>query len=141
MVLRLNSALGGRAGTGSPPRVQARVARVTPPRSRSTPFPRVVSRATSRKGIAVPAWLIGGYRAANAGDLAAAIAFNGLVALVPTFLLLVSVAGLFLQRDRVLNTAILASLWALPPNEAQTYRLRGRRGRTSIRFDYVVPNG
>ena len=29
----------------------------------------------------------------------------------------------------------------LPPNEAQTYRLRGRRGTTSIRFDYVVPNG
>jgi hypothetical protein len=29
----------------------------------------------------------------------------------------------------------------LPPNEAQTYRLRGRREGASIRFDYVVPNG
>ena len=29
----------------------------------------------------------------------------------------------------------------LPPNAAQTYRLRGRRGAKSIRFDYVVPNG
>ena len=29
----------------------------------------------------------------------------------------------------------------LPAREAQTYRLRGRRGTTSIRFDYVVPNG
>jgi hypothetical protein len=29
----------------------------------------------------------------------------------------------------------------LPPNAAQTYRLRGRREQTSIRFDYVVPNG
>ena len=29
----------------------------------------------------------------------------------------------------------------LPPNAPQTYRLRGRKGSTSIRFDYVVPNG
>ena len=29
----------------------------------------------------------------------------------------------------------------LPPNAPQTYRLRGRKGTTSIRFDYVVPNG
>ena len=29
----------------------------------------------------------------------------------------------------------------LPPNAAQTYRLRGRRSSTSSRFDYVVPNG
>ena len=29
----------------------------------------------------------------------------------------------------------------LPPNEAQTHRLRGRREGASIRFDYVVPNG
>jgi hypothetical protein len=30
---------------------------------------------------------------------------------------------------------------SLPPDAAQTYRLRGRRGSTTIRFDYVVPNG
>jgi hypothetical protein len=29
----------------------------------------------------------------------------------------------------------------LPANAAQTYRLRARRDTTSIRFDYVVPNG
>jgi hypothetical protein len=29
----------------------------------------------------------------------------------------------------------------LPPNAAQTYRERGRRRATTIRFDYVVPNG
>jgi hypothetical protein len=29
----------------------------------------------------------------------------------------------------------------LPVHEAQTYRLRGTRGTTAIRFDYVVPNG
>ncbi|HEX8084824.1 MAG TPA: hypothetical protein VF529_11090 [Solirubrobacteraceae bacterium] len=30
---------------------------------------------------------------------------------------------------------------SLPPREAQTYRLRGRRDDTTIRFDYRVPNG
>jgi hypothetical protein len=29
----------------------------------------------------------------------------------------------------------------LPATAAQTYRERGRKGTTSIRFDYVVPNG
>jgi hypothetical protein len=29
----------------------------------------------------------------------------------------------------------------LQPNEAQTYRLRGRRDTTTIRFSYRVPNG
>jgi hypothetical protein len=29
----------------------------------------------------------------------------------------------------------------LPPNAAQTYRERGRRRTTTIRFDYRVPNG
>ena len=30
---------------------------------------------------------------------------------------------------------------ALAPSAAQTYALRGRRDGTTIRFDYVVPNG
>jgi hypothetical protein len=30
---------------------------------------------------------------------------------------------------------------SLPPNAAQTYRLRGTRGATIVRFDYVVANG
>ena len=29
----------------------------------------------------------------------------------------------------------------MPPNAAQTYRLRGVRDTTTIRFDYRVPNG
>jgi hypothetical protein len=29
----------------------------------------------------------------------------------------------------------------LRPHAAQTYTERGRRGSTTIRFDYVVPNG
>lgn len=30
---------------------------------------------------------------------------------------------------------------SLPPDAAQTFRERGRKGTTTIRFDYVVPNG
>ena len=30
---------------------------------------------------------------------------------------------------------------SLPPDAAQTFRLRGRNGTTTIRFDYRVPNG
>jgi hypothetical protein len=30
---------------------------------------------------------------------------------------------------------------SLPPTAAQTYRLRGVKGKTRINFDYVVPNG
>lgn len=33
------------------------------------------------------------------------------------------------------------SFKSLPPDAAQTYRERGRRGATTIRFDYRVPNG
>jgi hypothetical protein len=29
----------------------------------------------------------------------------------------------------------------LAPNAAQTYRLRGVKGKTRVNFDYVVPNG
>lgn len=29
----------------------------------------------------------------------------------------------------------------LKPNAAQTYRLRGTKGKTTVTFDYVVPNG
>ncbi len=33
------------------------------------------------------------------------------------------------------------SFKSIPPDAAQTYRERGRRGATTIRFDYRVPNG
>ena len=76
-------------------------------------------RHGKRAILGVPAWMIRGYREANAGDLAAAIAFNALVALVPTFLLLVAIAGFFLRDDQVLETAVHTSLWALPPDAAR----------------------
>ena len=64
-------------------------------------------------------WMHRGYTQANAGDLAAAVAFNGLVALIPTFLLTLSVAGVFVRLDRVLLSTIYASLWGLPGGAAQ----------------------
>jgi hypothetical protein len=30
---------------------------------------------------------------------------------------------------------------SLPPTAAQTYNMRGKKGKKTIRFDYVVPNG
>src|SRR5687767_6901830 len=64
-------------------------------------------------------WMYCGYQEANAGDAAAAIAYHALIALVPTFLLLVSVAGYFLQRADVLEAAIITTVWALPLKEAR----------------------
>src|SRR6478672_12256273 len=64
--------------------------------------------------LAVPGWMIRGYQQANAGDLAAALAFNALVALVPTMFLLISIAGLFLKVNQVLVVPMYASFWGLP---------------------------
>ncbi|MEO8716098.1 MAG: YihY/virulence factor BrkB family protein [Acetobacteraceae bacterium] len=64
-------------------------------------------------------WLVRGYRTAEAGDVAAVIAFRALVALVPTILLVVGVAGAVLRGGQVLQTAILATVWALPASGAR----------------------
>ncbi|MCC6792177.1 MAG: YihY/virulence factor BrkB family protein [Thermomicrobiales bacterium] len=63
-------------------------------------------------------WMLRGYQQANAGDLAAAVAYNALVALIPTFLLCLSVAGLFFRSDEVFTSTIYASLWGLPSSAA-----------------------
>lgn len=63
-------------------------------------------------------WMVRGYQQANATDLASAVAFQALVAVVPMFLLLISVAGLFLQDSRVLQQAILTIAWILPGGDA-----------------------
>lgn len=44
-------------------------------------------------------------------------------------------------RIRLRGSVLGFTFTTLRPNAAQTYRLRGRRGATTIRFDYVVPNG
>ena len=69
---------------------------------------------------AVPRWLYRGYHQVNAGDLAAAIAYHALVALVPSFLMVVSIGGYLLSRDdAVLRTALNAAFWALPSDDAR----------------------
>jgi len=47
-------------------------------------------------------WMYRGYTSVNASDMAAAVAFNTLIALVPMMLLLAATAGLFLKNDDVL---------------------------------------
>lgn len=63
-------------------------------------------------------WMHRGYQHANAGDLAAAVAYNALVALIPTLLLTLSIAGLFFRFDRVFESTIYASFWGLPGTAA-----------------------
>jgi membrane protein len=60
-----------------------------------------------------------GYRETGGGDLVAVVTYNALIALAPTFLLLVSVAGLVLRQNRALATAIEAIAWALPRADAR----------------------
>ena len=64
-------------------------------------------------------WAVRGYRQADAGHLVAIIAFNALVALLPTLLLLAAVAGLVLRDAGALIAAVQAILWALPATEAR----------------------
>jgi membrane protein len=72
-----------------------------------------------RLGRSLFGWMIRGYQTANAGDLAAAVAFNAVVAVVPIFLLLVSAGGLLLQDDQAMTIFIHAILWALPREQTQ----------------------
>lgn len=69
----------------------------------------VLWRRTNRAGwsrlLRFPRWLFNGFRRNNAGDLAAAIAYHILIAMVPIFFLLVGVSGLFLQSGAALRQA------------------------------------
>jgi len=64
-------------------------------------------------------WPVRGFREAGAGHLSAILAYNSLVALVPTAFLLVSVSGLLLRQDAVMGTFIRSAFWALPSNDAR----------------------
>jgi membrane protein len=111
MVTRIGRDLEGRLEIGPRPVAP----RVLNPRVR--PAGRRV-RYVQRSGQAayvLPRWMYRGYQQANASDLAAAVAFNALVALVPIVLLLFSVAGLILRNDQVLVETIHASVWAFTP--------------------------
>lgn len=66
-------------------------------------------RQTNRTGwsrlLRLPRWMYRGFSRNNAGDLAAAIAYHALIAMVPIFFLLVGVTGLFLQNENVMSAA------------------------------------
>lgn len=105
MVLRIGGIVGGRGGIPLP----AASAPATRERQRRGPSD-WIERAFH--------WMLRGYQQANAGDLAAAVAYNALVALIPTFLLCLSVAGLFFRSDEVFTSTIYASFWGLPSSAA-----------------------
>lgn len=94
-------------------RVSQRVDRAT----RDLPQPRVLARAVGGwQPLAgrVIRWMLDGYQRVNAGDLAAAVAFNALLAIVPTILLLITAAGLLLRDDELFADVAGATLWLLP---------------------------
>lgn len=66
-------------------------------------------KRTNRAGwtriLRFPRWLFQGFSRNNAGDLAAAIAYHMLIAMVPIFLLLIGVTGLFLSSQAVIDQA------------------------------------
>lgn len=64
-------------------------------------------------------WAIRGYREANAGHLAAIVAFNALIALVPTFLLAVALAGLILRDDAAFAATVRAVGGTVPAADAR----------------------
>ncbi len=111
MALNIDSSRGGRAGLGSDDMGDQPLRSAAPRVEASSRLWAFVTRQSW--------WMVHGYQRANAGDLAAAVAFHALVALIPTFLLCLAVAGLFLRVDQVLITAIYASLWGLPPEASR----------------------
>lgn len=111
MVLRIEGVVAGRGGLLARPETDSRdggisAAFTNAPRSLKQRFYDLLS------------WAHRGYSQANAGDLAAAIAYNALVALIPTFLLLVAIAGVVFHRDDVFTTTIYSSVWGLPRDQA-----------------------
>jgi membrane protein len=115
MVLRIGNGIAGRCGIPNGP---ADSLRMSIPSSKIT-RPRGGFHRVSRASGSVLGWMVRGYQQANAGDLAAAVAFHAMVALIPTFLLFLSVAGLFLHVNQVLITSIYSSIWGLPGSAAE----------------------
>lgn len=62
---------------------------------------------------------IGAYRRVHGGDIAAMIAFNALLALVPLLLLVVAIAGQFLQNESRLDSAIDRIVQFLPAGQSR----------------------
>src|SRR5688572_9732504 len=69
-------------------------------------------------GWLLASWPVKGFREAEASNLAAIIAFNAIVALVPTVFLLVSIAGLVMRQEAAREFMQSTIYWALPGREA-----------------------
>lgn len=97
---------------------------------------RIASRLGSRRRVfrQIALWMIDGYRRVNAGDLAAALAFNAMMAIVPTILLMITIAGVLLQSDELYRKAVLTTLWLLPAGLSgeSVETLLSARGRSGI---------
>ena len=90
---------------------------------------------SGREGLRqVARWAIDGYRRVNAGDLAAALAFNAMMAIVPTILLLITVAGILLRSDELYQETVLTTQWLLPAGMSRdsTEALIGVRNRSGL---------
>jgi membrane protein len=59
-------------------------------------------------------WMIEGFRDSRATDLAAAVAYFALLAIVPTVLALASIVGLFLRTEEGYRQAVDLILWLVP---------------------------
>jgi YihY family inner membrane protein len=75
-------------------------------------------------GWLLSSWPVKGYRETEASNLAAIIAYNALVAIVPALVLLTAVAGLALRQDAVLDFTRRTLYWTLPGRDA-TEALQG----------------
>ena len=91
MVINLNGVYGGRGAT---PVRASTVLRRQAQGAIQAQHPGVIKRIER-----VLRWMHRGYVQANAGDLASAVAYSALIALIPTLLLTLSVAGLFFRID------------------------------------------
>jgi membrane protein len=110
MVINLNGVYGGR---GAAPVRPSREMRRQLEGAIEASHQSLLKRAES-----LVRWMHRGYAQANAGDLAAAVAFSALVALIPTLLLTLSVAGLFFRIDSIFKETIYTSFWGLPSSQA-----------------------
>ena len=105
MVLRIEGVVAGRGGLLARPENDVRDDIVTA----LTNAP----RSLKQRFYDLLGWAHRGYSQTNAGDLAAAIAYNALVALIPTFLLLFAIAGVVFRSDEAFTTAVYSSVWGL----------------------------
>ena len=100
------------------------------------PSPRELAEETGgwhRLGRRTLGWMVTGYRESGAQDLAAAVAYYALLAIVPTILALVSIVGLVLRSEEAYRQAVDVLLWLVPEGLAgeglqALPRLRDRSG-------------